>query len=133
MLLYLIRRGAALFFVLLGQLVSAAVIDHFGLFGAQVTPLTLMRAGGMFYRNGSGANMLACVAAGRLGGYVEDVMNPWDSLAGLLMIREAGGITHPYPADATLGLCMGAAPGVWDKLHEVVAAQFPGGLPEAQR
>jgi transporter family-2 protein len=31
--------GNAVFFVLLGQLVSAAIIDHFGLFGAQVKPL----------------------------------------------------------------------------------------------
>ncbi|OIQ26862.1 MAG: hypothetical protein BM562_16270 [Alphaproteobacteria bacterium MedPE-SWcel] len=35
--------GNAVFFVLLGQLVSAAAIDHFGLFGAQVNPLTAMR------------------------------------------------------------------------------------------
>jgi transporter family-2 protein len=39
--------GNAVFFVLLGQLVSAAAIDHFGLFGAQVSPLSLMRAGGI--------------------------------------------------------------------------------------
>lgn len=86
--------------------------------------LGVMRAGGMFYRNGSGANMLACVAAGRLGGYVENEMNPWDCLAGLLMIREAGGVTHPYPATTTLGLCMGAAPGVWDALNDIVAKEL---------
>ena len=39
--------GNAVFFVLLGQLISAAAIDHFGLFGAQVTPLTWIRAGGI--------------------------------------------------------------------------------------
>ncbi len=39
--------GNAVFFVLLGQLVSAAVIDHFGLFGAQINPLGLHRAGGI--------------------------------------------------------------------------------------
>lgn len=39
--------GNAIFFVLLGQLVSAAVIDHFGLFGARVSPLTLTRAAGI--------------------------------------------------------------------------------------
>lgn len=91
----------------------------------------IMQAGSMFYRNGSGANMLASVAAGRLGGYVEAEMNPWDSLAGLLMIQEAGGVTHPYPADAALGLCLGAAPGVWDALRDIVAAQYPNGLPTA--
>lgn len=35
--------GNAVFFVLLGQLMSAAAIDHFGLFGAQVTPVTATR------------------------------------------------------------------------------------------
>ncbi|MEM9580738.1 MAG: DMT family transporter [Pseudomonadota bacterium] len=40
--------GNAVFFVLLGQLISAAAIDHFGLFGAQTSPLSGMRAGGIF-------------------------------------------------------------------------------------
>ena len=39
--------GNAVFFVLAGQLISAALIDHFGLFGAQITPLTLARASGI--------------------------------------------------------------------------------------
>jgi len=38
---------APVFFVLLGQLASAALIDHFGLFGARVSPLSLTRAGGI--------------------------------------------------------------------------------------
>ncbi len=39
--------GNAVFFVLLGQLVAAAAIDHFGLFGARISPLTLSRAAGV--------------------------------------------------------------------------------------
>lgn len=39
--------GNAVFFVLVGQLISAAAIDQFGLFGAQISPLTLTRAGGI--------------------------------------------------------------------------------------
>ncbi|MGB1235649.1 MAG: DMT family transporter [Planktomarina sp.] len=39
--------GNAVMFVLLGQLVSAAAIDHFGLFGAQIAHLTLTRAAGI--------------------------------------------------------------------------------------
>jgi len=39
--------GNAVFFVLLGQLISAAAIDHFGLFGAQINPLSAVRAGGI--------------------------------------------------------------------------------------
>ena len=39
--------GNAVFFVLLGQLISAAAIDHFGLFGAQESPLSATRAAGI--------------------------------------------------------------------------------------
>ena len=39
--------GNAVFFVLLGQLISAALIDHFGLFSAQSTPITLTRLAGI--------------------------------------------------------------------------------------
>ena len=39
--------GNAVFFVLLGQLISAAAIDHFGLFDAQTSPLTLSRFAGI--------------------------------------------------------------------------------------
>lgn len=45
--------GNAVFFVLVGQLISAALIDQFGLFGAQASPLTMPRALG-----------LACMAFG---------------------------------------------------------------------
>ena len=39
--------GNAVFFVLLGQLASAAAIDHFALFGANATALTPMRSLGI--------------------------------------------------------------------------------------
>lgn len=39
--------GNAVFFVLLGQLLSAAIIDHFGMFGARISPVTPMRAMGI--------------------------------------------------------------------------------------
>lgn len=39
--------GNAIFFVLIGQMVSAAAIDHFGLMGARISPLTLTRASGI--------------------------------------------------------------------------------------
>ena len=39
--------GNAIFCVLLGQLLAASVIDHFGLLGAVVRPLSLMRASGI--------------------------------------------------------------------------------------
>ena len=39
--------GNAIFFVLLGQLISAGLIDHFGVFGATISPLTLTRSLGI--------------------------------------------------------------------------------------
>lgn len=42
-------------------------------------------------RMGSAALDLAYVAAGRLDGFWEDALSPWDMAAGLLMVREAGG------------------------------------------
>ena len=42
-----ISVGNAVFFVLIGQLISAAIIDHFGLLGANQTPLSPTRAAGI--------------------------------------------------------------------------------------
>lgn len=39
--------GNAIFCVLLGQLLAASVIDHFGLLGAVARPLTLVRVSGI--------------------------------------------------------------------------------------
>jgi len=39
--------GNAVFFVLLGQIVSATIIDHFGLFGATVTQINWTRTLGL--------------------------------------------------------------------------------------
>lgn len=43
----IIGVGNAVFFVLIGQMIAAAVIDHFGFFGATVTPLSATRASGI--------------------------------------------------------------------------------------
>lgn len=43
----IIGVGNAVFFVLIGQMIAAAAIDQFGLFGAPATPLTLTRASGI--------------------------------------------------------------------------------------
>jgi len=42
-------------------------------------------------RMGAAALDLAYVAAGRLDGFWEDALHPWDMAAGILIIREAGG------------------------------------------
>ncbi len=52
----------------------------------------LLDEGGIFFRNGSGGLMLSYAASGRLIGYIEEHMNSWDCMAGLLLVEEAGGI-----------------------------------------
>jgi myo-inositol-1(or 4)-monophosphatase len=67
--------------------------------------------------------MLAYVAAGRLAACYEPHMHAWDCLAGLLMVREAGGRTAPYPAGGELaagGEIIAAAPGAWGGLMQVL-------------
>ncbi|HEX8665723.1 MAG TPA: inositol monophosphatase [Beijerinckiaceae bacterium] len=58
----------------------------------------LKAAGAAVRRSGSGALALAYVAAGRQEAYVELHMNAWDALAGLVLVREAGGWTNDYLA-----------------------------------
>jgi myo-inositol-1(or 4)-monophosphatase len=77
---------------------------------------------GVFYQNGSGALMLSYVACGRLIGYAEPHMNPWDCLAALLLIEEAGGRVQPYDAVTMLEhgeRVVAACAGIYDQLVEL--------------
>jgi myo-inositol-1(or 4)-monophosphatase len=51
-------------------------------------------------RLGSAALDLCYVAAARMDGYWEQQLNPWDVLAGILIVREAGGIVTDYDGGA---------------------------------
>lgn len=50
-------------------------------------------------RAGTASLDLAYVAAGRLDGYFELALNPWDFAAGELMVREAGGMVTDFDGD----------------------------------
>jgi myo-inositol-1(or 4)-monophosphatase len=87
----------------------------------------LIADGSLFYRNASGALMLAYVASGRLIGYAEEHMNAWDCLAGLLITEEAGGTifvpdAKTVIADGTLVLAGG--PDVFDRIKTLTDAAF---------
>jgi myo-inositol-1(or 4)-monophosphatase len=47
-------------------------------------------------RFGSAALDLAWVAAGRMDGFWEDDLDPWDTAAGVLLVREAGGFVTDF-------------------------------------
>lgn len=86
-----------------------------------VRELTAM--GGVLYNNGSGALMLVYVAAGRLAGIVSEYMNAWDCLAGLLIVREAGGRTAKFRADGDFSRpdrVIAAAPGAWEQVSALM-------------
>ncbi len=77
-------------------------------------------------RSGSGALGLAYVAAGRRDGYVENHIHAWDCLAGIALVREAGGHTSDFLANN--GLRKGnpllvCAPGIRDALTAAAALE----------
>lgn len=80
----------------------------------------LLAGGGNYIRNGSGALMLAYVAAGRLVGYLEPYMHAWDCLAGYCLVQEAGGRHLPFPLDGGNAkggtVVLAANPSAWDDL-----------------
>lgn len=75
----------------------------------------LLESGANVRRAGSGALGLSYVADGRSDAYAEMHMNPWDCVAGLLLVKEAGGVVGPYLRDGGLlkgGPVIASAPGV---------------------
>jgi myo-inositol-1(or 4)-monophosphatase len=58
-----------------------------------------VKAGGMFYRDGSGALDLCYVASGHLLGYLEPHINSWDCLGAIAIIQAAGLQTNDFLAD----------------------------------
>lgn len=79
------------------------------------------------FRTGSGALGLAYVAAGRRDGYLEHHIRAWDCVAGILLVREAGGYVSDFLAND--GLANGnpliaCAPGVKEAI--VTAAPIEG-------
>jgi myo-inositol-1(or 4)-monophosphatase len=79
----------------------------------------LLKAGSSWVRYGSGALMLAWVAAGRLVGYVEPRMSAWDCMAGYALIEAAGGRVLRFPDGPNLlrpSPVLGARKGTYDQI-----------------
>lgn len=87
----------------------------------------ILGIGGSFMRNGSGALMLAYVAAGRLVGYAEPRINSWDCMAAYCLVAEAGGRMLPFPTSGAALMApapvLAAAPGVYDELMALTRLQ----------
>ncbi|MGD8378545.1 MAG: inositol monophosphatase family protein [Gammaproteobacteria bacterium] len=79
-------------------------------------------------RAGSAALDLAYVAAGRLDGFWELGLRPWDMAAGALMIREAGGMVGDLRGGDFLqtGDILAGNPKVFTALHKALAPALRG-------
>ena len=72
-------------------------------------------------RAGSGAIDLCDVAVGRLDGYYERGLHPWDHAAGVLIATEAGALTGGRPGDPASGeLTVAAKPGLFEPLQQAL-------------
>jgi myo-inositol-1(or 4)-monophosphatase len=86
----------------------------------------ILATGAGAVRSGSGALGLAYVAAARRDGYVENHINAWDCLAGILLVREAGGYASNFLAGEGLrkgGPLLACAPGVRQALLAAAAIE----------
>jgi myo-inositol-1(or 4)-monophosphatase len=90
----------------------------------------LMSTAAGIRRPGSAALDLAYVAAGRLDGFWEFGLSPWDTAAGTLLIQEAGGrVGTPAGAEYALGKNIVAGnPKVYEGLLEAIGPLTPAAL-----
>lgn len=73
-------------------------------------------------RIGAAALDLAGVAAGRVDGYYERGLQPWDLAAGSLVVEEAGGRVGGYAGErAGRAMTIAAPPGLFERLTEIVS------------
>ena len=75
-------------------------------------------------RMGSAALDLAYVAAGRLDGYFERGLKPWDLAAGALLVQEAGGVARRIDIDSARPMLIAAGPALHARLLDVLGSQF---------
>ena len=74
-------------------------------------------------RWGAAALDMAYVAAGRLDGYWEHGLHPWDIAAGIVILREAGGFVEPLTPGLNMledGALIGANDRIFDQFAAVV-------------
>jgi myo-inositol-1(or 4)-monophosphatase len=82
--------------------------------------------GGEYRRNGSVAVSLTRIASGRLDGFVELELNAWDVMAGIVLVREAGGWTNDFLAGDGLRLgnpIVAATLGIRDQLLAITGLE----------
>ncbi len=103
--------------------------DHVEPYLAIFRELTQKTAG--IRRPGAAALDLAYVASGRLDGFWEFGLKPWDMAAGTLLIQEAGGLVSDLAGESDFlasGNVVAGAPKVFAQLLPVVQSHLPADL-----
>ena len=72
-------------------------------------------------RMGSAAIDLSYVAAGRLDGFFERGLNPWDFAAGAIIVQEAGGTVGRLELDSPRPMVIAGGPAVYERLRDVIS------------
>ena len=103
--------------------------DHVDAYLAMFKELTQKTAG--IRRPGAAALDLAYVAAGRLDGFWEMGLSPWDMAAGVLLIQEAGGLVSDLSGEGnhlTTGNVVAGTPKIFGQLLPIIQAWRPANL-----
>jgi myo-inositol-1(or 4)-monophosphatase len=96
--------------------------DLLGLFNAFMAEARAIR------RDGAAALDLCYVAAGRVDGFWESRLHPWDVMAGAVMIEEAGGLITRFdgsPLRPSADEVLAANPSLHARMMKVVAGSLP--------
>ena len=92
---------------------------------------SMMKGSAGVRREGSAALDLAYVAAGRLDGFWEFGLSPWDMAAGALMITEAGGLVGDLAGEnryLETGNIVCGTPKVFVELLKAIGPHLPPAL-----
>jgi myo-inositol-1(or 4)-monophosphatase len=114
---------------LLGTGFPYRMFDHVDAYLAIFKEMTKRTAG--IRRPGAASLDLAYVACGRLDGFWEFGLSPWDMAAGALLISEAGGLVGDLAGESdylATGNIIAGTPKVFSQILQVIAPHRKGGL-----
>ncbi|TAH47895.1 MAG: inositol monophosphatase [Betaproteobacteria bacterium] len=124
-----VSRRTRLNEALLGTGFPFRQFDHVDAYLAMFRELTQKTAG--IRRPGAASLDLAYVAAGRLDGFWEMGLSPWDMAAGVLLIQEAGGLVSDLSGEGnfmTTGNVVAGSPKIFGQILPVIQSYRPANL-----
>jgi myo-inositol-1(or 4)-monophosphatase len=129
-----VSRRSKLIDTLIGTGFPFRMFEHLDAYVAMLKDLMTRTAG--IRRPGAAALDLAAVAAGRLDGFWEIGLSPWDMAAGVLMIQEAGGLVGDLQGEDRYmerGDIVAGNPKIFAQLLQVIRPHLTPALREGIR